>query len=61
MKDQVLDVVDDSLIEAGQFLRSFVTGQHTEKLHCLEMFIRCQSVVQWLRKETKGNEWHFNN
>ena len=54
MKDQTLQVVDESLVKAGLFLKSFVTGQQGEKLRCLEMFIKCQDVVQWIRKETKG-------
>ena len=54
MKDQILQVVDESLIGVGQFIKSFMTGQHREKLRCLETFITCQDVVQWLREVTKG-------
>ena len=54
MKDQTLQVVDESLVKAGLFLKSFVTGQHGEKLHCLEVFIKCQNLMQWLKEETKG-------
>ena len=54
MKDQTLQVVDKSLVEVGQFLKSFMTGKHREKLCCLETFITCQDVVLWLREVTKG-------
>eukprot|EP00731_Ephydatia_muelleri_P024237 Em0016g508a len=53
MKDQTLQVVDESLVGVGQFLQSFMTGKHREKLSCLETFITCQDVVQWLREVTK--------
>ena len=54
MKDQTLQVIDESLVGVGQFLQSFMIGQHREKLRCLETFIMCQDVVQWLREVTKG-------
>ena len=57
MKDQTLHVVDESLVGVGQFFKSFMTGQHREKLCCLETFITCQDVVQWLREVTKGIVW----
>ena len=55
MGDQTLQVVDEHLVGVGQFLKSFATEQQEEKLLCLQMFIKCQDVVQWLQKETKGN------
>ena len=56
MKDQSLQMVNDkNLVGVGQFLMSFITGQHKEKLSCIESFINCQDVVQWLRVVTKGN------
>ena len=53
MHDQPLQSIDVSLINAGKFLDEFTTN--TRKLRCLEIYCECTDIVEWLRKETKGN------
>ena len=52
MKDKPLEVIDASLIEAGEFLR-LVEGD-SNKMECLEVFAESLEVVEWIRNETKG-------
>ena len=52
MRDQTLGDVDQSLVETGKFLQEFVSD--SEKLECLQIFAKCLSMVNWIRKETKG-------
>jgi hypothetical protein len=52
MKDQTLKDVDDSLIEAGRFLKD--VAKEPRKVQCLETFARCQDIVKWLKEVTKG-------
>ena len=52
MKDQTLQDVDDSLIEAGRFLED--VAREPRKVHCLERFAQCQDIVKWLKEVTKG-------
>ena len=52
MIDQPLKAIDSGLIDAGQFLEESISSQ--QKLHCLETFIECLNIVEWLRMETKG-------
>ena len=52
MRDQTLDDVDQSLVETGKFLQEFVSD--SKKLECLQIFSKCLSMVNWIRKETKG-------
>jgi hypothetical protein len=50
MKDKPLDVIDQSLINAGEFL-GMVEGK---RLDCLHTFAESLEVVEWIRTETKG-------
>ena len=52
MKNQTLQDVDESLIEAGKFLQDVAKDQR--KVVCLEVFARCQNIVKWLKGTTKG-------
>ena len=52
MKDQTLQDVDDSLIDAGKFMKDI--AEEPSKVLCLETFSRCQDIVQWLKEVTKG-------
>ena len=52
MRDQTLDDVDHSLVETGKFLHEFVSD--SEKLDCLQIFAKCLNMINWIRKETKG-------
>ena len=52
MKDKPLEVIDESLIEAGEFLR--VVEGDSNKMKCLEVFAGSLEVVEWIRNETKG-------
>ena len=51
MKDQTLKDVDDSLVQVGEFLQELITQQRIE---CLQQFIGCKKIVEWLREETNG-------
>ena len=50
MGDQTLLDINKDLIAAGKFLSEF-TGN---KLRCIEVFCKCQKIVQWIRDTTKG-------
>ena len=50
MKDQKLSDINDDMIAAGKFLSEF-TG---DKLTCIEVFCKCQELVQWIRDTTEG-------
>jgi hypothetical protein len=52
MKDQTLQDVDDSLIEAGKFMED--VAREPSKVQCLERFARCKEIVKWLKGVTKG-------
>ncbi len=52
MRDQTLGDVNDELIKTGRFLKDIASDPHRKK--CLEAFARCQNVVAWLKKVTKG-------
>lgn len=52
MKDEPLDKIDGSLKNATSFLKQ-VTGK-SSNLDCLRTFAACSSIVEWIRKETKG-------
>ncbi len=54
MKDQTLGDVHDELIETGRFLKDIASDTH--RLDCLKAFARCQNVVEWLKKVTKGKD-----
>ena len=50
MKDQTLAYVNETLVEAGQFLHEF-TG---DNLKCIQTFCECQKIVQWIQNTTKS-------
>ena len=50
MKEQTLAEITDELVQAGHFLKEF-TG---ERLECIQSFCKCQNIVEWIRKTTKG-------
>lgn len=52
MHDQPLKSVDQSLVHTGEFLAEFAAD--TRAVECLETFCKCTDIVEWLRKETKG-------
>ena len=52
MKDQTLQDVDDSLIEAGKFLED--VAREPRKVRCLMTFAQCQDIVKWLKEVTNG-------
>ena len=52
MKEKTLDVIDQTLINAGEFL-GMVEGERS-RLDCLRTFTDSLEVVEWIRKETKG-------
>ena len=52
MKDKPLEVIDQSLINAGEFL-GMVQGDR-RRLDCLHTFADSLEVVEWIRTETKG-------
>ena len=52
MRDQTLAAVDESLIDAGEFLRELLEDK--ERLRCLKTFAGCMDIVNWIRDETKG-------
>ena len=52
MKDKSLDVIDQSLIDAGEFLA--MVEEDKRKLDCLRTFADSLDVVEWIRSETKG-------
>ena len=52
MKDQTLRDVNDSLIEAGKFMKE--VAEEPSKVQCLETFAQCQDIVKWLKEITKG-------
>ena len=54
MKDQTLQAIDGNLISAAKFLEHLVSDYQSSKMKCLESYVDCQDVVQWIRKETKG-------
>ena len=52
MKDEPLIKIDGNLMNATSFLKQ-VTGE-SSNLECLRTFAECSSIVDWIRKETKG-------
>jgi hypothetical protein len=53
MKESSLDQVDGRLIGAKSFLEQMT--RDSLKLDCLRQFEKCLSIVEWIRKQTKGN------
>ena len=52
MQDKSLADIDQNSFGTGEFLREFVSNN--KRLDCLQTFARCLTVVEWIRKETKG-------
>ena len=52
MKDQTLKDVDDNLAQVGKFLQELVT--YPKRVKCLQQFVECKNIVEWLREETNG-------
>ncbi len=50
VKDKSLAFIDGSFVETGYFLE----GISSRKRKCLQVFTECQSIVKWIRNETKG-------
>ena len=55
MKDAPLESIDQRLINARSFLEKFTSDR--KKLVCLNNFADCMNIVEWMRKETKGQLW----
>ena len=50
VRDKSLAFIDESFVETGYFLK----GVSSRKRKCLQVFTECQSIVNWIRNETKG-------
>ncbi|XP_019850404.1 PREDICTED: E3 ubiquitin-protein ligase rnf213-alpha-like [Amphimedon queenslandica] len=53
-----LSTIDHSVVDAGRFLQEYATDP--AKRECLEVFIECQNIVQWIRNKTKDLISLFN-
>ena len=53
MKDQTLAAIDESIVTAAKFLKDFANDP--KKRECLRAYAESQSIVKWIRKETKGH------
>lgn len=58
MRDKPLEIIDQSLIDAGDFLG--IVEEDQRKLNCLRVFADSLEVVEWIRNETKGTFINFN-
>ena len=52
MENQTLHDVDNSLVDAGEFLKDVARDQ--QKVQCLKIFAECKGIVKWLREVTNG-------
>ena len=52
MKDKPLEIIDQSLVDAGDFLG--MVEEDRRRLDCLRVFADSLEVVEWIRSETKG-------
>ncbi len=52
MKDVTLASIDSKLVEAGHFLNDILDKKSRKE--CLEAFVECQDIIEWLRKSTKS-------
>ena len=59
MHDQPLSAIDKTLVDTGSFLDEYVSDRR--KLRCLDIFYQCTNIVEWLRKETKGEISHYSD
>jgi len=48
----MLEAVGKKLVRAGKFLENI--SSDPKKLQCLNYFVQCQKVIQWLRDVTNG-------
>ena len=53
MQDQTLQAIDKSVVKAAKFLEDFANDP--KKSECLRAYAESQSIVKWIRKETKVN------
>ena len=51
-KDKTLASIDSDLVKAGEFLREII--DKPERKHCLQTFVKCQDIIEWLRKSTQS-------
>ena len=58
MRDQTLAAVDAKLIDAGEFLKELSADK---RLKCLQTFASCMDIVNWIRKETEGQNIEFQH
>ena len=56
MKDETLASIDPALVNAGEFMREII--DKPERKHCLQMFVKCQDIIEWLRKSTHSEMWN---
>ena len=53
MKEATLESIDQKFVAAMSFLEELTRDKH--KLDCLKCFAACNNIVDWLRKQTKGD------
>ena len=51
-ENQTLVDVDESLVQVGVFLEDIANSPR--KVECLDTFVVCKKIVNWLQKETKS-------
>lgn len=51
MKSSPLSSIDEDLIGACYFLEDF---RDEKKLDCLQTFVNCADIIEWIRTYTKG-------
>ena len=56
MREESLDAIDKRLIKTKSFLEQV---KDEKNLNCLEKFAECLNVVDWMRKETKGDRYNM--
>ena len=52
MEDETLQAIDESVVIAAKFLEDYATDPKKED--CLRAYAESQSIVKWIREETKG-------
>ena len=57
MKEATLDSIDEQFVTAKSFLEKFT--QDKSKHDCLKCFAACNSIVVWLRKQTRGEQYNL--
>jgi hypothetical protein len=56
--EQALSTINQEVVEAGKFLKEY--AKDIEKRQCLEAFVECQKIVEWIRSETADVNSLFN-